>query len=74
MFKLTFVRTSFSGNVCISINTQKYNMKTKTLKYISPVLDVYEMIVEAPIAASLGNAKADGLGVSDATFDDWGTL
>lgn len=49
-------------------------MKTKTLKYISPVLDVYEMIVEAPIAASLGNAEADGLGVSDATFDDWGKL
>ena len=49
--------------------------KTKTTKeYISPVLDVYEMIVEAPIAASLGNAEADGLGVSDAKFDDWGTL
>ena len=49
-------------------------MKTKTLKYISPVLDVCEMIVEAPIAASLGNAETDGLGVSNATFDDWGTF
>ena len=49
--------------------------KTKTTKeYISPVLDVYERIVEAPIAASLGNAEADGLGVSDAIFGDWGTL
>ena len=49
-------------------------MKTRAIEYASPVLDVYEMIVEAPIAASLGNAETDGLGVSDATFDDWGTL
>ena len=49
-------------------------MKTKTLNYISPVLDVYEMIVEAPIAASLGAASTDELGVNDATVEDWGTL
>ena len=49
-------------------------MKTKTLKYISPVLDVYEMIVEAPIAASVGEASADGLDVSDATIDYWEML
>ena len=49
-------------------------MKTRAIEYASPVLDVYEMVMEAPIAASLGAASTDGLGVSDATFDDWGTL
>ena len=49
-------------------------MKTKTLKYISPVLDVYEMIAETPIASSVGGADANGLGVSGAAIDDWGTL
>jgi len=32
------------------------------------------MVMEAPIAASLGEASADDLDVSDATLDDWGTL
>lgn len=45
-----------------------------TKKYISPVLDVYEMIIEAPIASSVGEANANDLGVSDAAIDDWGTL
>lgn len=49
-------------------------MKTRAIEYASPVLDVYEMVTEAPIAASLGEASADGLGVSDATIDEWGTL
>ena len=49
-------------------------MKTRSIEYASPVLDVYEMVMEAPIAFSLGNAEADGLSVSDATLDDWGTL
>ena len=49
-------------------------MKTRSIEYVSPVLDVYEMVMEAPIAASLGVASTDGLGVNDATFDDWGTL
>lgn len=49
--------------------------KAKTTKeYISPKLDVYEMIAEAPIASSVGEADANGLGVSDAVIDDWGTL
>jgi hypothetical protein len=49
-------------------------MKTRAIEYASPVLDVYEMVMEAPIAASLGAASTEGLGVSDATVDDWGTL
>jgi hypothetical protein len=49
-------------------------MKTRAIEYASPVLDVYEMIVEAPIAASLGAASTDELGVNDATVEDWGTL
>lgn len=49
--------------------------KAKTTnEYISPKLDVYEMIAEAPIASSVGEADANGLGVSGATIDDWGTL
>ena len=49
--------------------------KAKTTKeYMSPKLDVYEMIAEAPIASSVGEADADGLGVRDAVIDDWGTL
>lgn len=49
-------------------------MKTRAIEYASPVLDVYEMVLEAPIAASPGAASTDGFGVSDATIDDWGTL
>ena len=49
------------------------NAKTK-IGYTSPELDVYEMIVEAPIAASLGDAEGNDIGISDATYDDWGTL
>ena len=49
-------------------------MKTKAIEYASPVLDVYEMVMEAPIAASLGAASTDELGVNDATIEDWGTL
>ena len=49
-------------------------MKTRAIEYASPMLDVFEMVMEAPIAASLGAASTDGLGVSDATVDDWGTL
>lgn len=49
-------------------------MKTRAIEYASPVLDVYEMIVEAPIAASLGAASTDELGVNDATIENWGTL
>ena len=49
-------------------------MKTKAIEYASPVLEVSEMDLEAPIAASLGAASTEGLGVSDATFEDWGTL
>ena len=49
--------------------------KAKTTKeYMSPKLDVYEMITEAPIASSVGEADANGLGVSGAAIDDWGTL
>lgn len=48
-------------------------MKTRSIEYASPVLDVYEMVMEAPIAASLGAASTD-LGVNDATIEDWGTL
>ena len=49
--------------------------KAKTTKeYMSPKLDVYEMITEAPIASSVGGADANDLGVSDAAIDDWGTL
>lgn len=49
-------------------------MKTRAIEYASPMLDVFEMVMEAPIAASLGAASTDGLGVSDATLDDWGSL
>lgn len=50
-------------------------MKTKAEKtYATPVLEVCEMVPEAPIASSVGRASNDGLGVQDATFDDWGTL
>ena len=49
-------------------------MKTRAIEYASPVLDVYEMIVEAPIAASLGAVSTNELGVNDATVEDWGTL
>lgn len=49
-------------------------MKTRAIEYASPVLDVYEMVMEAPIAASLGAASSEGSDVSDATIDDWGTL
>lgn len=49
-------------------------MKTRAIEYASPVLDVYEMIVEAPIASSVGEASADGLDVSDATIDYWEML
>lgn len=50
-------------------------MKTKTGKtYTSPALEVCEMVLEAPIASSIGSASNDGTGVEDATFDDWGTL
>lgn len=49
-------------------------MKTRAIEYASPVLDVYELVVEAPIAASLDAASSEGFGVIDATIDDWGTL
>lgn len=49
-------------------------MKTRAIEYASPVLDVYEMVTEAPIAASVGEASADGLGVNDATIDYWEML
>ena len=49
-------------------------MKTRSIEYVSPVLDVYEMVMEAPIAASLGAASTDELGVNDATIEDWGKL
>lgn len=50
-------------------------MKTKTGKtYTSPALEVCEMVLEAPIASSIGSTSNDGTGVEDATFDDWGTL
>lgn len=49
-------------------------MKTRSIEYASPVLDVYEMVMEAPIAASLGAASTDELGVTDATIEDWRTL
>ena len=49
-------------------------MKTRAIEYASPVLDVYEMVMEAPIAASLGAAGTDELGVNDATVEYWGTL
>ena len=49
-------------------------MKTRSIEYASPVLDVYEMVMEAPIAASLGAASTDELGVNDATIEDWETL
>ena len=49
-------------------------MKTRAIEYASPMLDVFEMVMEAPIAASLGAASTDGLDVSDATLDDWESL
>ena len=49
-------------------------MKTRSIEYVPPVPDVYEMVMEAPIAASLGAASTDELGVNDATIEDWGTL
>ena len=49
-------------------------MKTRAIEYASPVLDVYELVVEAPIAASLDAASSEVFGVIDATIDDWETL
>ena len=49
-------------------------MKTRAIEYASPVLDVYEMVTEAPIAASVDEASAVDLDVIDATIDVWGTL
>lgn len=48
-------------------------MKTKTtMEYMSPALDMYELISESPIALSIADANA--LAVRDAFIDDWGTL
>ena len=49
-------------------------MKTRAIEYASPVLDVYEMVMEAPIAASLGAVSTNELGVNDAALEDWETL
>lgn len=61
---------------CIENNFKSnYIMKKETLKtYTSPYLEVCEMVLEAPIASSIGSASNDETGVEDATFDDWGTL
>lgn len=50
-------------------------MKTKTEKaYIFPEVEMCEMLMEAPIASSVGNTNSGGLGVNDGTIDDWETI
>ncbi len=50
-------------------------MKATTEKvYISPTVEMCEMLLEAPIASSVGNTASDGLGINDGTIEDWGTL
>ncbi len=49
------------------------NTNAKT-EYMSPKLDMYEIIVEAPIASSVGGADSNDIGVEDAGIDNWGTL
>lgn len=49
--------------------------KFKTEKfYTSPEMRMCEMMVEAPIAASLGLLDGSPMSIDDATFDDWGNL
>lgn len=50
-------------------------MKTESVKmYTSPTMEVCEMVLEAPIASSVGSTTDDGAGIKDSLFDDWGTL
>lgn len=52
-------------------------MKTKFKAekfYTSPEMRLCEMIVEAPIATSLGLLDSAPLSIDDATFDNWGDL
>lgn len=51
-------------------------MKMKTVKeYISPSVEICEMVLEAPVlASSVDKSESNVFGVGDGTFDDWGTL
>ena len=52
-------------------------MKTQAkaaVKYVSPALDMLEIITEGLIASSVGGADSNSIGVDNAIIDDWGTL